>query len=139
MQGAILPDILRQKYVMSFCCPAKPGTLAGENGSIAQWRGKIYDPENKTVYDSGWQTDPKAITPYSFTNKSTSGKWIFELTVKDQLGNESKASQTFLTVFLDESDSAGCSEFILEWDLPEFGLPWLPMKFSEASLCLSAG
>ena len=61
-------------------------------------------PGNKTVYDSGWQTDPKAITPYSFTNKSTSGKWIFELTVKDQKGNESKASQTFLTVFLDEKE-----------------------------------
>ena len=93
-----------QSVPVYFVDQSKPGTLAGADGSIAQWRGKIYDPENKTVYDSGWQTDPKAITPYSFTNKSTSGKWIFELTVKDQKGNESKASQTFLTVFLDEKE-----------------------------------
>ncbi len=78
------------------------GTLAGKDGSITQWRLKIYDPNEKTAYDSGWKTDVNQIADYAITNKSIAGQYHFELTVKDQNGNESKATQTYLTVFLDE-------------------------------------
>ena len=93
-----------QSVPVYFKDQSKPGTLAGEGGKIAQWRGKIYDPDNKQVYDSGWTTDTSTIDPWPFTNQSTSGKWTFELTVKDQNGNESKAAQTYITVFLDEDE-----------------------------------
>ena len=90
-----------QSVPVYFVDQSKPGTLAGEGGKIAQWRGKVYDPDNKQVYDSGWTTDKSTINPWPFTNQSTSGKWTFELTVKDQNGNESKAAQTYITDFLD--------------------------------------
>lgn len=93
-----------QSVPVYFVDQSKPGTLAGEGGKIAQWRGKVYDPDNKQVYDSGWTTDKSTINPWPFTNQSTSGKWTFELTVKDQNGNESKAAQTYITVFLDENE-----------------------------------
>ena len=93
-----------QSVPVYFVDQSKPGTLAGEGGKIAQWRGKVYDPDNKQVYDSGWTTDKSTINPWPFTNQSTSGKWTFELTVKDQNGNESKAAQTYITVFLDEDE-----------------------------------
>ncbi len=93
-----------QSVSVYFVDQSKPGTLAGEGGKIAQWRGKVYDPDNKQVYDSGWTTDKSTINPWPFTNQSTSGKWTFELTVKDQNDNESKAAQTYITVFLDDEE-----------------------------------
>ena len=90
------------KVSVGFKDNSKPGTLAGDNGSIAKWRWKVYDPANNVVEDSGWVADATRIPPYDFTYESTSGRWTFELQVQDQLGNESKASQTYITVFLDD-------------------------------------
>ncbi len=87
---------------VGFVDKSQPGTLAGKDGKIAQWCWRVYNPDNTVVYDSKWQTDKSQIPPFAFTNKSKSGRWTFELQVKDQLGNESKSSQTFITVFLDE-------------------------------------
>lgn len=92
---------------VNFFDKSKPGTLAklddGSEGSIAQWQFRVLDPKNNVKYDSGWVGDPKRITDYVFDeNTQEMGKWIFELKVKDQNGNESKASQTYITVFMDE-------------------------------------
>ena len=78
------------------------GQLAGPDGKISQWNFKVYDPNNAVKYSSGWKTDPSQIPDFTFDKNSAQGKWIFELQVKDQNGNESKASQTYIVVFLDE-------------------------------------
>ncbi len=79
-----------------------PGTMAGENGSIAQWRYKVYDPKNAVVYDSSWVDSVSKINDYIFDKNSTSGRYTFELSVKDNNGNESKVAQTYLVAFLDD-------------------------------------
>ncbi len=89
---------------VGFVDKSQPGTLAGKDGKIAQWCWRVYNPDNTVVYDSKWQTDLTQITPFAFTNKSKSGRWTFELQVKDQANNESKSSQTYITVFLDEDE-----------------------------------
>ncbi len=89
---------------VNFFDKSKPGALAGEDGKIAQWRFRVYDPDNMSKYDSGWKTDPKEIQDYIFDANSKHGKWLFELTVKDQLGNESKSSQTYITAFKDDKE-----------------------------------
>ena len=92
---------------VNFFDKSKPGTLAklddGSEGSIAQWQFRVLDPKNNVKYDSGWKTDPAQIQDFVFDkNTQEMGKWIFELTVKDQKGHVSKASQTYVTVFMDE-------------------------------------
>ncbi len=95
------PDV--QDYVdVNIVDRSKPGTLAGEDGKIAQWRFRVYDPKNSMVYDSNWLTSVDDIDNYRFTKDSASGRWTFELLVKDQLGNESKTSQTYMVAFLDD-------------------------------------
>ena len=74
----------------------------GSDARIAQWRFRVLDPDNKEKVDSGWVDSLDKISDYTFDKNSAHGKWIFELTVKDQLGNESKASQTYITAFLDD-------------------------------------
>ena len=78
---------------------SKTGT-GGEK--ISQWQLKIYDPNNTIVYDSGWKTDPSQIENFVYDKTKPDGRWIFELSVKDDKGNESKAFQTYLTAFLDD-------------------------------------
>ncbi|MCI8608370.1 MAG: InlB B-repeat-containing protein, partial [Firmicutes bacterium] len=77
-----------------------PGTLAGADGRIEQWHYKIYDPKNNVQYDSGWVNDLSKIKDYTFTKDSMSGRWTFEMTVRDSAG-ESKSFQTYVTAFLD--------------------------------------
>lgn len=83
---------------------SRVGQLAGtgEDARIAQWRFRVLDPDNNQKADSGWVDSLDKIPNYTFDKNSAHGKWIFELTVKDQLGNESKASQTYITAFLDD-------------------------------------
>lgn len=81
---------------------SKPGTLAGADGKLAQWCYNVYDPNNDVVMSTGWVDSVDKIPDYEFTKTSASGRWTFELIVKDQLGNESKISQTYLTAFLDD-------------------------------------
>ncbi len=78
------------------------GQLAGPDGKIAQWCFRVLDPDNNEVYTSGWVDDPSKVADYQFNKNSKNGKWIFELTVKDQNGYESKPSQTYITAFLDD-------------------------------------
>ena len=78
------------------------GQLAGSDGKIAQWCFRVLDPDNNEVYTSGWVDDPSKVDNYTFDKNSKNGKWIFELTVKDQNGYESKPSQTYITAFLDD-------------------------------------
>ena len=89
---------------VNFFDKSKPGALAGADGKISQWSFRVLDPDNNVVYNSGWQTDPSNIQDYIFDANSKHGKWIFELAVKDQLGNESKASQTYITAFKDDKE-----------------------------------
>lgn len=90
---------------VNFFDKSKPGTLAkedGSEGSIAKWEFKVYDPKNNVKYDSGWVTDKSQIADFVFDKDTDpAGKWIFELKVQDQLGNESKVSQAYITVFMD--------------------------------------
>lgn len=77
------------------------GTAAGDNGKIAHWNYKIYDPTGATVVDTGWIDNLNGIPNYRFSGNSVSGTYVFELTVQDQLGNQSKTYQTYLTAYLD--------------------------------------
>ncbi|NLQ13762.1 hypothetical protein HGI81_07895 [Olsenella sp. KGMB02461] len=83
---------------------SKVGQLAGtgEDARIAQWKFTVLDPDNNQVATSGWVDDVSKIPDFVFDKDSKNGKWIFELMVKDQNGNESKASQTYITAFLDD-------------------------------------
>ena len=83
---------------------SKVGQLAGtgEDARIAQWKFTVLDPDNNQVATSGWVDHVSKIPDFVFDKDSKNGKWIFELTVKDQNGNESKASQTYITAFLDD-------------------------------------
>ncbi|MGI6094374.1 MAG: InlB B-repeat-containing protein [Lachnospiraceae bacterium] len=81
---------------------SRPGTLAGDNGKIAKWRLKVYDPNNTVVQDSGWVDDVSKIGDYVFKSNSAAGRWNFELTVRDNNDYESKAFQTYLVAFLDD-------------------------------------
>lgn len=76
------------------------GDLSGDNGSLKKWHWVVYDPSNKVVVDKTYD-DPSKIEDYVFTKDHASGRWTFELTVTDGKGNESKASQTYLTAYLD--------------------------------------
>ena len=69
---------------------------------VTQWRYKIYDPKNNVAYDSNWVPDLSQIQDYTFNQNSLSGRWTFELTVKDDNNKESKVFQTYATAFLDE-------------------------------------
>lgn len=77
---------------------SKPGKSGAK---IVEWKYKIYDP-NMTVVDSGTVDDPTKVPDYTFDSKSASGRWTFELTVKDADGKESKTFQTYVTAFLDD-------------------------------------
>ena len=68
----------------------------------SQWRYKVYDPKNAVVYDSSWVDSVSKINDYIFDKNSTSGRYTFELSVKDNNGNESKVAQTYLVAFLDD-------------------------------------
>ena len=74
------------------------------HGKIAQWNYKIYDPDNNVIYQTGWITDPTQIQDYEYDGSGKSGKYTFELIVRDQKGNESKVSQTYVVAFLDEEE-----------------------------------
>ncbi|MCI8609612.1 MAG: InlB B-repeat-containing protein, partial [Firmicutes bacterium] len=83
---------------------SKPGlnaTKKDPNAKITQWHYKIYDPKNNVQYDSGWVNDVNKIKDYVFTKDSMSGRWTFELTVRDSEG-ESKTFQTYATAFWDD-------------------------------------
>lgn len=70
--------------------------------AITRWRLKVYDPKGTVVQESDWVTDPSLLPSYTFSKDSADGKWNFELSVIDANGVESKASQTYLTAFLDD-------------------------------------
>ena len=84
---------------------SKIGTLSGADGKIAKYRYAVYTPDGKKVVDTGWKnTDNGKVSnapDYSFNGDSTSGTYVFELTVRDQNENESKTFQTYLTAYLD--------------------------------------
>ena len=56
------------------------------------------------IYQTGWITDPTQIQDYEYDGSGKSGKYTFELIVRDQKGNESKVSQTYVVAFLDEEE-----------------------------------
>ena len=75
---------------------------SASGAAIAQWRIKVYDPKGTVVKQSEWVTDPDDLPSYTFSKDTVDGKWNFELSVIDVNGVESKASQTYLTAFLDD-------------------------------------
>ncbi len=81
---------------------SKPGTLAGENGRIAEYKFTVYDKDNNILNAPTWLSSVNEIPDYTFTKDSPSGRYTFELVVRDQNGNESKASQTYVTAFMDD-------------------------------------
>lgn len=93
-----------EKIRVNIVDKSKPGTLAGADGRIAQWNYKIYDPDNNVKYDTGWIDDPAKIKDDEYDGKGKSGRYTFELSVRDQLGNESKVSQTYVVAFLDDEE-----------------------------------
>ncbi|MGC2874228.1 InlB B-repeat-containing protein, partial [Ihubacter sp. mB4P-1] len=70
---------------------------------VTQWRYKIYDPKNNVVQDQT-VSDLSQIKDYTFNQSSLSGRWTFELTVKDDNNKESKVFQTYATAFLDNEE-----------------------------------
>lgn len=86
---------------VNFVDRSKPGSIGNAGTEISQWCFRVYDPKNAVVYDSGWVDDPAKVKDYIFDKDSADGRWTFELLVKDNKGNESKTSQTYLTAFLD--------------------------------------
>lgn len=83
---------------------SKIGLVSGKDGYIKEYRYSVYDPTGKTVVNSGWVEGLDKIPNYTFTGSSVSGTYVFELTVRDQLGNESKTFQTYLTAYLDDKE-----------------------------------
>lgn len=77
------------------------GLLSGANGKIAEYNYTVYDPKGSVAVRTGWVDSLDKIPNYQFTKNSTSGTYVFELTVRDQNGNESKTFQTYLTAYLD--------------------------------------
>lgn len=78
------------------------GLLSGADGKIAGYNYTIYDPKGNVALRTGWVDSADKIPNYQFTKDSTSGTYVFELTVRDQNGNESKTFQTYLTAYLDD-------------------------------------
>ncbi len=83
---------------------SKIGLISGKDGYIKDYRYSVYDPNGKTVVNTGWVEGLDKIPNYQFTGSSVSGTYVFELTVRDQLGNESKTFQTYLTAYLDDEE-----------------------------------
>ncbi len=83
---------------------SKIGLVSGKDGYIKDYRYFVYDPTGKTVVNSGWVEGLDNIPDYTFTKDSVSGTYVFELTVRDQAGNESKTFQTYLTAYLDNEE-----------------------------------
>ncbi len=77
------------------------GLLSGADGKISQYNYTVYDPKGAVAVRTGWVDGLDKIPNYVFTKNSTSGTYVFELTVRDQNGNESKTFQTYLTAYLD--------------------------------------
>ena len=72
--------------------------------TITQWKLKVYDPNNNVIYDSKYVNSPANIKDVEFNRgNTTQGRYIFELTVKDDKGNESSPFQTYLTTYRDET------------------------------------
>lgn len=76
------------------------GSLAGADGYLAKYHWVVYDPNNRVVFQKDY-AKASDIEDYVFTKDSASGTWVFELTVTDNKGNESKVSQTYVTAYLD--------------------------------------
>ncbi len=83
---------------------SKIGTASGADGKLTGYKYAVYDPNGAKVVDSGWVDGADKIPNYTFTKNSTSGTYVFELTVRDQNGNESKTFQTYLTAYLDDKE-----------------------------------
>ncbi|MEY8368654.1 InlB B-repeat-containing protein [Anaerovoracaceae bacterium 42-11] len=81
---------------------SKKGTASGADGKLTGYKYAVYDPNGAKVVDTGWVDGVDKIPDYTFTKNSTSGTYVFELTVRDQKGNESKTFQTYLTAYLDD-------------------------------------
>ena len=93
---------------------SKPGTAAGADGKITQYRYVVYDPNNAVVpgYEGTWYSSPEDIPTFTFTNDMKTGKYLFELQVRDQDYNdaddvavkslhESTIFQTYIIAFRD--------------------------------------
>ena len=82
------------------------------NHIVNRWKLKVYDPNNKVIYDSstinnghdneGYVDNPNKLTNVIF-NKTNSmqGRYVFELQVKDAEGHESGFFQTYLVAYKD--------------------------------------
>lgn len=81
---------------------SKIGTASGKDGKLTGYKYAVYDPNGKKVVNTDWLAGPDAIPDYRFTKDSTSGTYVFELTVRDDKGNESKTFQKYLTAYLDD-------------------------------------
>lgn len=82
----------------------KDKSIPSDSGEkIVGWQLKVYDPDNTIVANSGGYVDsPEKLPKYTFTKSSKQGKYIFELTIKDEAGNESSVFQTYLTAYKDD-------------------------------------
>ncbi len=91
---------------------SKPGTAAGADGKITQYRYVVYDPSNAAVsgFESKWYNSPEEIPTFTFTDTMKTGKYIFELQVRDQgytdaidekYLHESTIFQTYIIAFKD--------------------------------------
>ncbi len=81
---------------------SKIGTASGADGKLTGYRYIVYNPNGSKDIDTGWVDGLDKIPNYTFTKNSTSGTYVFELTVRDDKGNESKTFQTYLTAYLDD-------------------------------------
>lgn len=88
------------------------GTLSGADGKLTGYKYAVYDPSGAKKIDTGWQNVSEdanwkeameaAIPTYTFNSGSQSGTYVFELTVRDSKGNESKTFQTYVTAYMDD-------------------------------------
>ena len=87
-----------KKAVVDFVDKSLPGTsskINGEDGKIVAWRMRVLDPNGSPANPSWaneWYDDPAKIPNFEFTGQSAEGRYIFELTVRDNLFDEVSAT-----------------------------------------------
>ncbi|MCI8469039.1 MAG: hypothetical protein HFJ75_06080 [Eggerthellaceae bacterium] len=72
-----------------------PGTSSQPDGAIAQWRFRVLNPDNTVANPDTaniWYDDVTKIPDFEFTADSAEGRYIFELTVRDNKFDEVAAT-----------------------------------------------
>ena len=92
------PTEAGKKAVVDFVDKSLPGTSSkvnGEEGKIVAWKMRVLDPsgnEANPTWANNWYDDPTKIPNFEFTGQSAEGRYIFELTVRDNLFDEVNAT-----------------------------------------------